>query len=470
MQRPNILILYTDQHRWDALGVSGNPDIQTPHLDQLAAQGIHFNHYFVQHPLCMPSRVSLLTGLYPTTLGITEMGVPVPEGFMTLPQLLHTVGYTTAHIGKLHFLPHANRDHRTPHPSYGFDTLEVSDEPGVYEDAYRAWVRRVAPEQLDHLSVGLPPATYTWYTTMGIQDMVNHLSEEPRFDFGPPQPFPGDERYTHSAFVAEQTLAFLSRHQQREPFLCIASFFAPHAPWVVPQRYLDLYDPTTLTLPPYPAELEPNRVAANCSEDNLRAARHGYYAMISEVDAYVGRILAHLDQLELTENTIVFFLSDHGEWLGDHLRYGKGYPGDDAVSRVPLIVRWPAGVVAPGRTITQIVEAVDVVPTLLECVGMQIPPRLQGQSFAQALTNEAWVGRGAALMEYTGWKAFRTPRYRYLIHAGGHEKLWDLQHDPGEYVDVANDTTYRDVLAEQRRLLLQRLIEIERPLPRTWPY
>lgn len=192
--------------------------------------------------------------------------------------------------------------------------------------------------------------------------------------------------------------------------------------------------------------------------------------MISEVDAYVGRILTHLDQLELTENTIVFFLSDHGEWLGDHLRYGKGYPGDDAVSRVPLIVRWPAGVVAPGRTITQIVEAVDVVPTLLECVGMQIPPRLQGQSFAQALTNEAWVGRGAALMEYTGWKAFRTPRYRYLIHAGGHEKLWDLQHDPGEYVDVANDTTYRDVLAEQRRLLLQRLIEIERPLPRTWPY
>ena len=142
MKRPNILILYTDQQRWDALGVNGNPDIQTPNLDRLAQEGVNFDHHFVQNPVCMPSRISFLTGQYPSTLGITHMGVPVPEHTVTLPRLLRNYGYTSANIGKLHFLPHANRDHREIHPAYGFDHLEISDEPGCYEDAYRAWVRR----------------------------------------------------------------------------------------------------------------------------------------------------------------------------------------------------------------------------------------------------------------------------------------------------------------------------------------
>ena len=123
MRRPNILILYTDQQRWDALGVNGNADIQTPNLDRLAREGINCDHYFVQNPVCMPSRASFLTGLYPSTLGITHMGVPVPTDTITLPQLLKPYGYRTANIGKLHFLPHANRDHRLLHPPYGFDHL-----------------------------------------------------------------------------------------------------------------------------------------------------------------------------------------------------------------------------------------------------------------------------------------------------------------------------------------------------------
>ena len=119
MRRPNFLIIYTDQQRWDGLGVNGNPDIHTPHLDRLANQSVNFDRCFVQNPVCMPSRLSFLTGQYPSTLGITHMGVPVPEDLMTLPRLLKQYGYRTANIGKLHFLPHANRDHRLPHPAYG---------------------------------------------------------------------------------------------------------------------------------------------------------------------------------------------------------------------------------------------------------------------------------------------------------------------------------------------------------------
>ena len=473
MKRPNILIIYTDQLRWDALGANGNAEVKTPNLDRLAGEGVNFDHHFVQSPLCMPSRVSFLSGQYPSTLGITHMGVPVPDDTQVLPHYLKSVGYKTANIGKLHFLPHANRDHRLPHPAYGFDHLEVSDEPGVYEDAYRAWVRRKDASQLAHLSVGLPPARQTFLDVMGLEDEVTHPQTGPlsgaRSDFLGPLPFPGDEAFTHSAFVGEQTCTFLEE-QGDSPFLCVASFYAPHAPWVVPQRFLDLYDPEAFTLPDYPDDLQPRRAEAGCSDERLRGARHGYYAMISEVDHHVGQVLATLKAQGLADNTLVVFTADHGEWLGEHLKYGKGYPGDDAVSRVPLIVRHPAGVAAPGRTVPTIVEAVDVVPTLLSATGLQIPPRLQGVSLLPALQNVSFEGKGSALTEHNGWKTLRTDRYRYLVHADGSEKLWDLENDPRGYDDVADAPGYEAVLAEQRRLLLARLLRAERPLARTWVY
>lgn len=475
MQRPNILLIYTDQLRWDAIGANGNPHVITPNIDRLARDGVNFDHYFVQNPVCMPSRVSFLTGQYCSTLGITHMAVPVPADAITLPRLFKLYGYRTANIGKLHFLPHANRDHRIPHPDYGFDHLEISDEPGVYEDAYRAWVRRVAPDQLDHLSIGLPPATARYYDALGIDDGINHPGGDgARFDFAGAIPFAGRSDVTHSAFVGTQTCAFLDQQSAGgPPFVCVASFFAPHAPWIVPQEYIDQYDLDELPIPDYPPAIgaqRPTDPDAVYSDAQLRAAKLGYYAMITEVDHTIGQILDRLDALGLADNTIVLFTSDHGEWLGDHLRYGKGFPGDDAVARVPLIMRWPEGITVPGTTVGDIVEAVDVLPTLLECAGIQVPPHLQGISLAGLLMGEPYTGHGSALMEFTGWKNLRTPAFRYLVHQDGREMLWNIAQDPGEYHDVASDPAYADALWDHRRVLLQRLIAMERPLPRVWPY
>lgn len=480
MRRPNILLLITDQQRWDALGANGNPDIQTPHLDRLAAQGVNFDHCFVQNPVCMPSRASLLTGQYPGTLGITHMGVPVPPETVTLPRLVRNAGYTSANIGKLHFLPHANRDHRTPHPGYGFDQLEIADEPGPYDDAYRAWVRRVAPDQLDLISLGLPPTAETWQRTMGITDPIAHPDERfPKAALA----FRGRAEVTHTAFVAEQTRAFIESHRAT-PWLCVAGFYSPHSPWVAPQEYLDRYDPTTFGLPTFPPEVEARRgtvepgaahdsiTRAVASDDELRAARHGYYAMVSEVDHHVGAILAQLEATGQAEDTVVIFTSDHGEWLGEHLRYGKGYPGDDAVSRVPLIIRWPGGQRHAGRSVGTIVELVDLLPTILECAALPVAPHLQGCSLLGLLRDEA-DGEAAhedALMEHAGWKTLRTPQFRYRIETDGSEALFDLANDPGEYHDVAGDPTYAAPLAAMRRRLLQRLLARERPRERTWTY
>ena len=177
MNHPNILIMYTDQQRWDALGAAGNPEIQTPNLDRLVAEGALFHNHYVQCPVCMPSRLSFLTGKYPSAFGVFTNGVTVPEDTRTLAHLFGQHGYATANIGKLHFLNHANRDHNEPHPPYGFDHLEISDEPGCYEDAYRAWARRKDPTQMDHLSLGLPPAALDYRKAMRIGDDIHHPEE-----------------------------------------------------------------------------------------------------------------------------------------------------------------------------------------------------------------------------------------------------------------------------------------------------
>jgi arylsulfatase A-like enzyme len=473
-RRPNILVLYTDQQRWDALGSAGNPQIITPNLDRLASEGVGFSRHFVQNPVCMPSRVSFLTGQYPSRLGITHMAVPVPEDTVTAATLLGRSGYRCGNLGKLHFLPHANRDHREMHPSYGFDHLSISDEPGCYPDAYQAWVSRVAPDQVDQISVGLPPDRATFNETLGLEDPVVHPEAGGRFDFKGARAARCSDEVTHSAFVAEQTIEFLRENRDRA-FFCVAGFYSPHAPWVAPQSCLDQYNPEDLSLPEFPDEIDRSRPQDGEADDlfsdtQLRSARHGYYAMVTEVDNQVGRILDCLEELGLTEDTIVVFTSDHGEWLGDHLRFGKGPPGDDAVARVPLIFRYPAGIKEPGRIEKGLVEAVDVLPTILDLARIPVPDHLQGESLADGLTASAAVGKEAALMEGAGWKNLRTDRYRYQIRADGGESLWDLAEDPGEYRDLAKDPAYAEALASMRRALLRKLVAVERPLPRTWSY
>jgi arylsulfatase len=464
MGRPNILILYTDQQRWDALGANGNPDIQTPNLDRLAAEGTNFTRFFVQNPVCMPSRISFLTGQYPSSLKITHMGVPVPEDTLTLPHMLSPYGYTCGNMGKLHFLPHADRYHNEPHPNYGFDTLINSDEPGCYDDAYRAWVRCRAPEALDAISVGLPPTRERWESTMRFDSGIAHPEREKRGA----RAFPADEGLTHTAFVADQTARFIEQNRTH-PFLAIAGFYSPHAPWVAPQRFLDLYDPSRLALPHIPEGWTPPHGRRQIPEEEIRSVRQGYYAMVSEVDHHVGQLLDCLERQGIADNTVVIFTSDHGEYLGDHQNYGKGAPGHDCVSRVPCLIRWPAGAAGSG-TANGITEAVDVVPTLLEAAGIPLSDCIQGQSLLPALQGDHEHVKESALLETDQLKTLRTDRYRYVFEKNGRESLYDLEIDPGGYFDVAEDPAYSETVSEHRAMLLEKCLDAERPMLRRWTY
>jgi arylsulfatase A-like enzyme len=327
-------------------------------------------------------------------------------------------------------------------------------------------VQRVAPEELDAVSLGLPPATEVWQRTMGIDDGIGPPEE--RFPKRP-IPFRARSDLTHTAFVAEQTMAYLEDHRD-SPFFCIAGFYSPHSPWVAPQEFIARYDPRALTLPRFPPAVDAQRTEGHYSDDELRAARQGYYAMVSEVDHHVGRIMDHLDALDLSGNTIVIYTSDHGEWLGEHLRYGKGHPGHDCISRVPFVIRWPDEIAYPGRTSHEMIEAIDIVPTLLECAGIPTPGYLQGQSLVPLLAATERDGRSSALTEGEGWKTLRLGSQRYVVEADGREALYDLERDPCAYDDVSADRAYHDALMLARHALLARLLARERPLRREWAY
>ncbi len=471
MERPNILVLYTDQQRWDTLKANGNSVIKTPNLDRLAAAGTNFDHCFSQNPVCMPSRISVMTGQYCSALRITHMAVTVPEETLTIQKILSRHGYYNGLIGKLHYLPHSNRDHREIHPSYDFHHMELSDEPGCYEDAYRAWVRQKAPEELDNISLGLPPVTQEWQKILGRHDDIHHM---PRGAGGlvanGAVPFNGRNDLSQAAFVGEQTMDFLRMNRER-PFFCFSGFYSPHSPWIVPQTYLDMYDPQNITLPSFPKELDEKKAQAGCSDNELRSIIHGYYAMISEVDQWVGKILDALEDLGMADDTIIVFTSDHGEWLGEHLRFGKGHWAPDCVSRVPLIVKVPktwGG--SSGRMIGDIVECVDVVPTLLELAGIQIPPEVQGSILPVKDAIAGIQGDGIGLTEYAGWKSLRFNNFRYVAEADGKERLFDIQSDPQEYTDVSAYPEYSETLSKARQMLIKRMLRIEQPLKREWAY
>jgi arylsulfatase A-like enzyme len=464
----NVLILYTDQQRADAMACAGNGHIYTPNLDRLAAEGVLFTEHYCNCPVSMPSRLSMLSGRYAHNLGILTNGTTVPENIETLPSLLSRQGYFTANIGKLHFVPHANHDYRNPHARYGFDHLEISDEPGPYDDAYRAFIRQRMPDQLKHISRCVdPPAARQWRQIMEIDDGIVHPSH---WDPWTPSVFSGRDDATHTAFVGQRTSEFIqSRAACGQPFFCIAGFYSPHSPLVAPARYFDLYEAGELPVPRFPDRHDAARAEQGFCDQRLRAAKHGYYAMVSEVDFWVGRIINTLESAGLAERTLVIFLSDHGEFLGEHLRWGKGRPHDPS-SHVPLIVRPPQITEASGRVCSGLVESVDIAPTVLEACGLAVPGWMNGRSLMPVLKSGDPIQRNHVLIEQDDWKAIKSVDHCYVLYRNGQEELFDLNHLLGEYENVAAKPDYSDRLNSMRHALAVHLLQSERPLPREWPY
>ena len=461
MKRPNVVLIYTDQQRWDTIGLL-NSSIHTPNLDRLASQGALFDHCFVNSPVCMPSRQSMLSGLYPSTVGTVCNGIQMPDDILTIQRVLGLYGYHTANIGKLHFWNHSDRDHREVHPSYGFDQLTLSDEPGCYDDAYIKWVEEHDPTQIDNCRVQAPipdpiPEYQGWRT--------EPVHKPPR-GAHTPYIFEGTEHLTHTAFVADETADYIDVHHG-EPFFVIAGIYAPHAPLNPPRRFVDMYEPSKLDLP----QMNEGEDRHGLTADEWRVVKAYYYALITHIDDQVGRILESLERNGILDDTLVIFTSDHGEHLGDHGLTGKGAPYDSC-ARVPLIWSYP-GQSRPGAILSEIIEHVDIVPTILDYCGIQVPPQMQGRSFRALLEGKPYEERSSAYMEIKipfsrSYKAIRTHQHLYVMErskVATQERLFDMSADPHQLRDVSDQAASQSILVELRRELLSRWFDVENQYP-----
>lgn len=454
LRRPNILIIYTDQQRQDSLGCYGNNIINTPNLDKLASEGCRLDNFFVQNPVCSPSRMCFLTGRYCSSLGIGQNGIPFPEDAVSINNILKPYGYHSAQIGKLHFLPHSNRNHKDPTSTYGFDTFILSDEPGCYNDAYLKWIELFDPDMIEKAAVGIP-----------LLERSKDYGELPKTNkprkFSKPYIFEAEEDLTHSSFVASETCKFLKTRKGKEPFFAIAGFFAPHPPLNPPERFVEMYNLEDMPLPKI-SESDP--VKPNLDKDtfnSIKKIRLYYIALVSHVDDCVGRILNTLKKTGLDENTIVIFTSDHGENLGDHKRGGKGLPGFDTVIRVPFIIKYP-DIIEPGTSTKELVEAVDIVPTLLDFCGVQTPRYVQGKSVASLLEGKQKVHREDIYMEHFSKYnnkncTVRSKEYMYFCNTEGLELLYDIKNDPYQLRDISKEKEYSDILSEMRKRMILRI-------------
>ncbi len=477
---PNILLIICDELRADALACHGNPLARTPSIDHLAAAGTRFSQCMVTQPSCTPSRASLLSGCWPSTLGARMVGCHTPDDPRFLPQVLAAAGWRTAALGKLHFVPQQAEPAalqaamQAQGHYYGFQEVDLVNGHGdrCFGPRYTPWLQQQCADWQKRLARRrrLPRGVDTW--SWELPEVV-HSSN-------------------YLAMRAERFLA--TARQDGRPFLLQVSFPDPHYPFMAPEPWAGLFDPAEMP-PPLPALSEasslpelhqqvywqrggrvtradgrpadrvigiPPRQWSRYSLADWQQVKALYYAMVSLIDHNVGRILDALDAGGLAQESIVLFVSDHGDHLGDHGLYGKGLPYDAAL-RVPLI--WRGADVVAGQQRDEMASTLDVAPTLLDLVGVDLPEGMQGHSMRAQLGGAAEPLRDAVLTENDDdfvpmkMRVLTTRRWK-LVHCLNEPvgELYDRVNDPGEMRNLWAEPQYAALRGELTTRLLDEVI------------
>ena len=446
-RRPNLLILMADDHAAYTMGVDGDRHNATPRLDKLAREGTYFSRSFCVSPLCTPSRQAFLTGQYPHAVGVTSLLTPLSPEKRTMAAWLSQNGYATAAIGKMHF---NNSD------SHGFQ--QKIDTP--------AWERHLRKHPPAHGEKRPPWQPFkdsptTWLNAQNKSSGLNHQDEEATF------------------FV--ETASRYIHHHRDQPFFLVLSLHEPHAPFCFPVEWQDRYQPDRFPSYPLTAEDVGNQPAIfqGLSPDDQKGIQAAYYTSLRYADSQLGRIVDVLDTEGLSENTLVVYWSDNGYFLGQHGRFEKHAMYEEAV-RVPFIVRWP-GKLPASRRVDELLESIDIFPTLMTLLGLPIPSSCQGRDLAPLVRNETGAkGRSEVFSEYLDNEEamIRNGRYKLVISAGQHERtdgytnrhpprgrtvqLFDLIMDPGETTNLSQNLDQQPRIQAMRRMMLDRFRQ-------TWP-
>jgi arylsulfatase A-like enzyme len=444
IDRPNLLLIIADDHAGGTLGIEGDPRRATPNLDALAREGVFFERAYCNSPLCTPSRQSLITGKLPHVVGVTQLETRLSDGVLTMGEWFRDLDYRTAAIGKMHFNGPSTHgfalridtadwlEHLREHPPRGGDHRRPWHP---FQDPAAVWLNA------DCRSMGLP-----------VESM-------------------------QSTYYADRALEYLDRYGRGDrPFALLVSFYDPHSPFYFPDQWKPRFHPEDFPVPPVSERdrREQPAVFAALEPDEVRGIQAAYYTSLSFVDAQVGRLVRGLDERKLSDRTLVVYVGDNGYMLGQHGRFEKHCFYEPAV-RIPLIVRRP-GSIPGGRRIDELVEMVDVLPTILKLLRLPAPPGLQGLNLEPLIRNKPGArGHEAVFSEYPENEEamVRTARFKLIVGTGRrlrqdgyqtgkplpgpYQRLFDLVGDPGETRDLAADPGHQAVKDDLLRRMHRRM-------------
>ncbi len=439
--RRNIVLVLSDDHRYDFMGFMKDAPsfLETPNLDRMAQQGAHLANAFVSTSLCSPSRASILTGQYMHHHHIVDNQRPEPEGTVFFPQYLQNAGYQTAFVGKWHM------GHGHDEPRKGFNHWVSFKGQGTYFDPT--------------LNINGKRQQFKGYTTDVLADQALHWLQKERiqnqpfflylsfkavhYPFQPAPRYQG--RYARMKVKRPETMANTERNYQTQPH------------WVRERRY-SIHGIDHMETGPYDNDPVP-------SFDDLY---HQYCETVHGLDENLGRVLRYLDEMGLSKSTLVIYMGDNGFALGEHGFYDKRDAFEESI-RVPMLAFAP-GMIAPGAKVTQMVQNIDIAPTILSAAGVQ-PPKtanMDGRSFLPLLRGESIPWRDHILYEYY-WEwnfpatptvfAIRTERYKYIFYHGvwDHDGYYDLQTDPHERHNLIDVPAYREQIVAMKKQLFDEL-------------
>ena len=436
--RPNVLWICTDQQRHDTIRSLGNPHINTPCIDSLVGEGVAFTQAYAQSPVCTPSRAAFMTGRYPRTTKCRQNGQALPPNEKLVSRLFADDGYTCGLAGKLHLATCAN----------GVAEARIDDGYSVFH-----WSHHPQPDW--------PENAYTqWLHTKGTSwEEVYGGASTDYIKHGVP------EEYNQTTWCADSAIEFI-HEQNGAPWFFSYNCFAPHHPFDPPEEFLARYNPDDMPLPKArPDELETKTTyqqldgkfshndpegydITKMTDRDKREVTAAYYAMVELIDKQVGRMVAALEETGQLENTIVIFMSDHGEMLGDHGLFLKGPHFYDEAVRVPLIISWKDRFAADLRA-DCLMELIDITPTLLEAAEIDVPNTIQGRSLMPILLSQREAGhhRDYVFSEYyNAWthkhsygSMLRTREEKIVVYHGTDQgELYDLKNDPDEFENFWN--------------------------------
>ncbi len=409
---PNVVFVFADQMRAHAMGCMGNKDVMTPHMDQLAAEGVLVTNGISAQPVCTPYRAQLLTGRYGHATGVIHNDIRLPDSETLISELMKQNGYSTGYIGKWH--------------------LSGDREDPVDAISRRGWdfwaVRNCSHKHLKPVY---------W---------LNDATE--------PVEVPGWEPDVQTDLAVE----FIQQNRDN-PFCLFVSYGPPHNPYKAPAKYQKMYEGKKLTLRP------------NVPSDKPMKDIREYYAMVTSLDDCMARISTALKKSGVAENTILVFTSDHGDMLGSQGERLKQRPWEESIN-IPFMVRYPDKIKA-GQRKDWIVSSVDVMPTLLGLCDIAVPTHVQGFDYADTFIGKSESERDAAFLFNVAagsgppldWRGIRTKEWTYAYNKEGDWVMYDLKNDPYQLRNLINDPAYSEKKQELKQQLDAMRSELGESIP-----